>query len=295
MIDDWEAMHDLNGADYQAAWNRLRPAGFRPISACVYGPRQAPLYAAIFAKRPARDFVGIHGADTADLQAFFNTNAARGYSPTILSATGPSNNPVFLCVMELSPSGIALTRFGLVKGVIGDQNPNTLEYWLNEADRNNWIPRYVGAYGSPSDVRYTFVADANEERLLWAVAGPEGMSEYQSRFNAETQQYARPVLVTVGPTGYMSILARGQHIMASTALATSPCLTSSWGKVWCPSWCKPVHSMGRTSSLRSLLEQTVQRRGRCASKVRLFRFSPVWTTRLSTICAQPARALPLYP
>jgi CubicO group peptidase (beta-lactamase class C family) len=205
MIDDWEAMHDLNGADYQAAWNRLRPAGFRPISACVYGPRQAPLYAAIFAKRPARDFVGIHGADTADLQAFFNTNAARGYSPTILSATGPSNNPVFLCVMELSPSGIALTRFGLVKGVIGDQNPNTLEYWLNEADRNNWIPRYVGAYGSPSDVRYTFVADANEERLLWAVAGPEGMSEYQSRFNAETQQYARPVLVTVGPTGYMSI------------------------------------------------------------------------------------------
>ena len=197
MIDDWEAVHDRNGADYQAVWDRLRPAGFRPISACVYGLRQTPLYAAIFAKRPGPDFVGIHGADAAGLQAFFNTNAARGYSPTILSATGPSNNPVFLCVMELSTTGIALTRFGLVNGAIGD--PNSLEHWLEEADRNNWIPRYVDAYGSAGDMRYALVADGNEERLLWAVAGPEDAAAYQSRFDAEVQQYARPVLVSVGP------------------------------------------------------------------------------------------------
>jgi len=203
MIDAWEAAHDRDGANYQALWDRLRPAGFRPISACVYGPRQNPLYAAIFVKRPGPDFVGIHGTNAAGLVAFFNTNAARGYSPTILAATGPSNDPVFLCVMEQSAVGIALTRFGLVNGSIGD--PNSLEHWLEEADKNNWIPRYVGSYGSPGDVRYTLVADANEERLLWAVAGPEGMTEYQARFDAETQQYARPALVSVGPTGYMSI------------------------------------------------------------------------------------------
>lgn len=203
MIDAWEAVHDRNGAGYQAVWDRLRPGGSRPISACVYGPRQSPLYAAIFATRPGPDFVGTHGVDAAGLQAFFNANAARGYSPTILSATGPGDDPVFLCVMEQSTTGIALTRFGLVNGAIGD--PNSLEHWLEEADRNNWIPRYVGSYGSADDVRYTLVADANEERLLWAVAGPEDMTAYQSRFNAETQQYARPVLVSVGPTGYMSI------------------------------------------------------------------------------------------
>jgi CubicO group peptidase (beta-lactamase class C family) len=203
MIDPWEAVHDRNGAGYQAVWDRLRPGGFRPISACVYGLRQAPLYAAIFARRPGPDFVGIHGTNAAGLQAFFDTNAARGYSPTILSATGPSNDPVFLCVMEQSTVGIALTRFGLVNGAVGD--PSTLEHWLDEADKNNWIPRYVGSYGAAGDVRYTLVADANQERLLWAVAGPEGPAEYQSRFNAETQQYARPVLVSVGPTGYMSI------------------------------------------------------------------------------------------
>ncbi len=203
MIDDWEAVHDRDGNNYQAVWDRLRPAGLRPISACVYGPRQAPLYAAIFARRPGPDFVATHGTDAAGLQAFFNTHAARGYSPTILSATGPSNDPVFLCVMEHSTKGVALTRFGLVNGAIGD--PNSLEHWLEEADKNNLIPRYVGAYGSPGDVRYTLVADANDERLLWAVAGPETMTEYQSRFDAEVQQYARPALVSVGPTGYMSI------------------------------------------------------------------------------------------
>jgi CubicO group peptidase (beta-lactamase class C family) len=203
MIDDWEAVHDRNGTDYQAVWDRLRPAGFRPISACVYGPRQSPLYAAIFARRPGPDFVAIHGTSAAGLQAFFDTNAARGYSPTVLSATGPSNDPVFLCVMEHSTIGIALTRFGLVNGATSD--PNTLEHWLDEADKNNWIPRYVSSYGSPGDVRYTLVADANVERLLWSVSGPESFGDYQSRFNAETQQYARPVLVSVGPTGYMSI------------------------------------------------------------------------------------------
>ena len=183
MIDDWEAVHDRSAADYQAVWDRLRPAGLRPISACIYGPRQAPLHAAVFARRPGPDFVATHGVDAAGLQAFFNTHAARGYSPTILSATGPSNDPVFLCVMEESTTGVALTRFGLVNGAIGD--PNSLEHWLDEADKNNWIPRYVDSYGSVGDVRYTLIADVNQERLLWAVAGPESMADYQSRFDAE--------------------------------------------------------------------------------------------------------------
>ena len=203
MIDAWEAVHDRSGADYQAVWNRLRPAGFRPISACVYGPRHAPLYAAIFAQRPGPDFVGIHGADAAGLQTFFNANAALGYSATILSATGPANDPVFLCVMQQSTTGVALTRIGLVNGGIG--NPNAIEHWLEEADRNNWIPRSISAYGAAGDVRYTLIANANEERLLWAVAGPENSAAYQSRFDAQVQQFARPVQVSVGPTGYMSI------------------------------------------------------------------------------------------
>ncbi len=203
MIDAWEAVHDRSGADYQALWNRLRPAGFRPISACIYGSPQSPLYAAIFAKRPGPDCVGIHGTDGAGLQAFFSANAALGYSPTILSATGPSHNPVFLCVMELSTTGIALTRHGLINGTVGD--PNTLEHWLEEADKNTWIPRFIDAYGSPGDVRYTLIAENNTERLLWAVGGPEDAAAYQRRFDAENQQYARPVHVSVGPTGYVSI------------------------------------------------------------------------------------------
>ena len=203
MIDAWEAVHDRSGADYQAVWDRLRPQGFRPISACVYGSRQSPLYAAVFANRPGPDFVGIHGTTAAGLQAFFDANAALGYSPTILSATGPANDPVFLCVMQKSTTGIALTRFGLVDGP--KDVPDTLAFWLEKAETNDWIPRFVGVYGAPGDVRYTLVADANDERLLWSVAGPEGMSEYQGRFDAEIGQFARPAFVGVGPTGYVSI------------------------------------------------------------------------------------------
>jgi hypothetical protein len=104
-VEEWELSgdgqtvfyrHDHTAADYQVVWNQLRPAGFRPISACIYGPRHAPLYAAVFAKRQGPNFVAIHGADAAGLQSFFNEKAALGYSPTILSATGPANDAVFL-------------------------------------------------------------------------------------------------------------------------------------------------------------------------------------------------------
>jgi CubicO group peptidase (beta-lactamase class C family) len=202
MIDPWESMHDRSAADLQVAWDRLRPQGFRMVSACVYGARQSPLYAALFVQRPGPDFVATSGVDTAGLQAFFDRYTALGYSTTILSATGPANDPVFLCVMELA-NAPALTRFGLRNGPVAD--PDTVEHWLDQAEKNNWIPRCISTYGTPGDVRYVLVADANTERLLWAVAGPEGQDAYQGRFDAHTQHYARPVFVSVGPMGYTSL------------------------------------------------------------------------------------------
>jgi CubicO group peptidase (beta-lactamase class C family) len=206
MVLAFVATHDRTHADYQQQWDSLVPKGYRPISISVYGQRSNPLYAAVWVQRPGSAFAGIHGADASAFQKFFDTWAAKGYSPTILSVTGPSNNPVFASVMEQSNHGVSLTRYGLVSG--SDKDSSTIEYWMLEARQKNWIPRWISIYGEPNNRRYAIVLDPNPLRSLWSVDGwwGENSTDYQNRFNAQVQQWARPAFVTVSPdVHYLSV------------------------------------------------------------------------------------------
>jgi CubicO group peptidase (beta-lactamase class C family) len=193
------ATHDRSHDDFQTQWNTLVPQGFRPISLCVYGDRAAPLYAAVWIQRGGPPFAGIHGATAAQFQTFFDTWAAQGFSPVLLTATGPPDNPVFASIMEWSATGVSLTRHVLRTGSGNDSG--TIDYWLAEARRNNWIPRCIAPYGTATDRRFAIVLDPNPVRELWSVAGwwGENASDYQARFTAQTQQWARPALVSVNP------------------------------------------------------------------------------------------------
>lgn len=200
------ATHDRDSANYQQQWDSLLPQGYRPISISVYGDPADPRYAAVWVQRPGPAFAGIHGVDHAGFQQFFNTWAARGYSPTIISATGPAHAPVLAAVMELEGHGVSLTRYGMRTGAATDQG--TIEYWLAEAVRRNWIPRWITAYGTPQEPRFAFVLDPNPGRVLWSVAGMHGEDAgiYQQRFDAQRQQWARPAFVTPTPNGgYLSV------------------------------------------------------------------------------------------
>jgi CubicO group peptidase (beta-lactamase class C family) len=200
------ATHDRTHADYQQQWDTLVPKGYRPISISVYGQRSNPLYAAIWVQQPGPAFVGIHGATAAEFQTFFNTWAAKGFSPTILAVTGSANNPVLAAVMEQSTHGVSLTRYGLHSGSADDSS--TLEHWIREARQKNWIPRWISMYGEPNNRRYAIVLDPNPTRSLWSIAGwwGENGTDYQNRFNAQVQQWARPAFVTVSPDGcYLSV------------------------------------------------------------------------------------------
>jgi CubicO group peptidase (beta-lactamase class C family) len=195
------ARHDNRHDDYQRQWDELVPQGYRPICLSVYGDRSNPLYASVWAKRPGPAFAGVHGTDAAGFQAFFDKWAAQGFSPTILAATGPANNPVYAAVMEKSAHGVSLTRHALVSG--SEDDPATIQHWLREAQRRGWIPRWLSVFGGPGDRRYAVVLDPNPEGVLWNVDGlwGEDAGGYQQRFEAQASQWAWPSLVTVTPDG----------------------------------------------------------------------------------------------
>jgi len=200
------ATHDRTSADYKQQWDSLVPKGYRPISVSVYGSPAERRYAAVWVQRPGPAFAGVHGVDHDGFQQFFDTWAAKGYSPTIIAATGPAEAPVFATVMEREGRGVALTRHGLRTGEETDQQ--TIEFWLAEARRQDWIPRWIAAYGTPQDRRYAIVLDPNPEHTMWSVAGVRGedAGAYQQRADAQRQQWARPAFVTLTPDGgYLSV------------------------------------------------------------------------------------------
>jgi CubicO group peptidase (beta-lactamase class C family) len=194
------AIHDRTHANYQQQWNSLVPQGYRPISVSVYGARSNPRYAAVWVKRAGPEFVGIHGADASGFQSFFDTWAAKSFSPTILSVAGSATNPVFACIMEKSSTGVSLTRFGLTRGD-WKTDAGSIDYWLDQARKQQWIPRWIATYGSAAKRRYAIVLDPNPARQSWGLAAldTEDGAQYQQRFEAQRQQWARPALVTVSP------------------------------------------------------------------------------------------------
>ena len=206
MSVDFVATHDRTHADYQNQWDTLVPQGYRPISLSVYGDSGNPRYAAIWVRRQGPAFAGIHGATPAQFQTFFDTWAARGFSPSIVTAGGPASNPVFASIMEASSHGVSLTRHGLQSGNVGDSS--TLEHWIDQARQNDWIPRWIASYGDANNRRFAVVLDPNVNQVRWDIAGwwGEDHAAYQARFDAQVLQWARPAFVTVSPdVTYLSV------------------------------------------------------------------------------------------
>jgi CubicO group peptidase (beta-lactamase class C family) len=208
------ARHDYTSQDYQKQWDEYPGLGFRPICISVYGDRNDPLYASVWIRRPGPAYAGIHGTDAAGLQALFDEWAGKGYSPSILAAAGPADNPVYAAVMEQSTHGVSLTRPSLIFGT-GDRpedDPATIQHWLQQARNNNWIPRWISIFGEPGNRRYTLVLDPNPQLVRWNVAGLEGedAGAYQNRFEAQMSQWAWPALVTLTPDGqYLGVFRDG--------------------------------------------------------------------------------------
>jgi hypothetical protein len=99
---------------HQASHDKLKPAGWRMSSLCVYG--DSPLYAAVWVKKSGPEWSAIHGASADRWQAFYNEWTAQNFRPTLVSASGSGNGAVFAAVMEKTSGPIPITHHGLTPG-----------------------------------------------------------------------------------------------------------------------------------------------------------------------------------
>src|SRR5262249_47487188 len=93
------AWHDRSIDNHREEYARAARDGLGLISFCLYGERGSPLCAAVMAPRPAgvaeEQRLGFSASQWPLLMAEM---ASRGFAPTIVTATGPTNDPIMAAV-----------------------------------------------------------------------------------------------------------------------------------------------------------------------------------------------------
>ena len=141
-----EVYHDRTGTYHQERWNALTVAGYRMTSLSVYGPPSSPQYAATWIKQTGPSFSGIHNAARTKWDTEVGKQAATGYYPAIVSATGAVSSAVFAGVFE--------KYTGTLKPYSKPNlTPTTLQTETSNAAMNGYELRWADVYGSSTDPR----------------------------------------------------------------------------------------------------------------------------------------------
>ncbi len=209
----FEAYHGVTAAQHQSNFDRLSGHGYRPISLSVYGDPGNARYAAVWVQREGPAWIATHGLDGAGYQSFFDTWTAKGYVPTLISATGSGNDAVFAALFEQGINGAWVARHGLTSGP--EANAGTFQNLNKSAKSNKLILRSVAIYGSVGDRRYAAIWHANPAFVKWHVYPSETGASYQTAFNAETSIPSfRPAFTAVSGDGNYCAVFRDDSVGA---------------------------------------------------------------------------------
>lgn len=181
----FQAYHGVTSTQHQTNFNNLSAQGFRMISLSVYGDPGDARYAAVWVQRTGSAWVAVHGVNSEGYQSFFNNWTAKGFVPTLVSATGTAGNAVFAAVFEQGISGSWMARHGVPSGP--EANAGTFQHLNKTAHNQRMALRSVAIYGTPGDRRYMAVWHANPGFVKWHTHPSDTGESYQDVFNAEVQ------------------------------------------------------------------------------------------------------------
>jgi CubicO group peptidase (beta-lactamase class C family) len=184
--------------------------GFGFASLSVYGPPHAPLYAALMRKRaamaPQRHWLALTAAQLTKTLA---EQAAAGYGPALIAATGAAATPVFALVCE-PQSPLALIRPALKSGKSTDKA--TIEGMNREARHEGRMLRSVAVYGTGADLRFAAIWAADDDKTVWNADGiVDAAAIYRAREHAHASAWCRPALIAPTPNDrYLSLFVDNQ-------------------------------------------------------------------------------------
>src|SRR5215216_6487770 len=187
------ALHDRDTANYVQERDKFADKGFRTLSLSIYGTPNDPRFAAVMVKRD--QIIATHSfinMTQSEYQKVFEDQAAEGFGPYIISATGPKNGAIFAGAFRKT-SKIPLTRSNLSKDEFIELNRQQ-----HDAGK---ILIWADCFGTPSEPRYCAIWDSNPNKIAWNIdAVDEGGAKLQQRFDAMVGMGACAALLSVTPS-----------------------------------------------------------------------------------------------
>ncbi|KAF9953708.1 hypothetical protein BGZ72_005223 [Mortierella alpina] len=109
----WVAKHNLDAAQYQAAFNTYVAQGYRLKQVSGYAIGNSVRYAALFDKSSGPKFAARHGLTSAQYQTEFTKLKGEGYRPVAIDAYTVNGQNLFAGIWELSTGPEWAARHGL--------------------------------------------------------------------------------------------------------------------------------------------------------------------------------------
>ncbi len=194
---NWSAVHGVNAAGYQAAFNAAVAAGFIPVLLAATGPANDPVFAGTFEQStlpvPLTRFGLRRGTvtDTGTIDHWTDQARRNNWYPTSLAIYGTGADPRYAGIWEANPAGICWTTDGLADTSQGHQ-----------ARFDALVP--VG--GSPAQVSVSpdgsYASIFRDEYFDgWVARHNMDSAGYQSEFNTLVGQGLVPLSVQAGGVG----------------------------------------------------------------------------------------------
>lgn len=213
---DWSAVHGVDAAGYQAAFDHAVAAGFKPVLLAATGPANDPVFAGTFEQLPGpvplTRFGLVRGSanDPATIDHWIAEARKNGWIPTSIAVYGAFPNLVYAGIWVANPEGICWTMDGLADTAGGYQS-------RFDAIVPAWARPFRVAV-SPDD----HYASIFRDDLLgdWFARHELTSAGYQQVFDEVVPQGYWPVTVQAGGAGaqarFAVVFAKGDQPRALT-------------------------------------------------------------------------------
>ncbi len=186
----WSASHNLNGAQYQAEYDRRKAQGYRLVQVDSYPSGNSLLYAAVFARDGGPAVTAYHGLPAAEHQKKFDALTAGPWKPKNISVVSLGGERFYTALYESADVGGYEARSFLT--------PAEYQQLSDENKQKGRQLAYLNAYEHQGQPRFTAIWNSVSKGGFKARHGLSG-GQYQQEWEAAT----KTGMLTRAVTGYV--------------------------------------------------------------------------------------------
>jgi murein DD-endopeptidase MepM/ murein hydrolase activator NlpD len=186
----WSAVHNLNGAQYQAEYDKHKAQGYRLVQVDSYPAGDRALYAAVFLKDGGAAVTAYHGIPAAEHQKKFDALTAGSWRPKNISVVSFGGNRFYTALYETGDTGSTEAKSFLT--------PAEYQQLSDENKQKGRQLAYLNAYEHQGQPRFTAIWNSATKGSFKArhdLSGGQYQQEWESSVKAG--------LLTRAVTGYV--------------------------------------------------------------------------------------------